>query len=102
MSRSRMIVLLVGGLVLLAGCADRPTSAELTDSIVRAAQNDPTVSVTNDEAGCIAEQLLDTDLSDTTMAGLAQNFDQPEVLSAEVDEVEPAVAEAAAECLQAG
>ncbi len=99
MSRTRMVVMLIGGLAVLAGCADRPTSAELTESIVRAAQNDPSVSVTNEEAGCIAEQLLGTGLSDTTMSGLAENFDEPEVLSAEVDRVEPAVADAAAQCL---
>ncbi len=102
MSRTRMVVMLIGGLAVLAGCADRPTSAELTESIVRAAQEDPTVTVTNDEAGCIAQRLLEAGLSDTTMSGLARNFDQPEVLSAEVDKVEPAVAEAAAQCLGQG
>lgn len=99
MPRLYPLAALVGGALFIAGCADRPTSADLTQSILTAAQDDPAVVLSNDEAACIAERLLATGLSDTTMSGLAENFDQPEVLSAEVDRVEPAVAEAAAACL---
>ena len=99
MSQSRVIILAVGGLLLLAGCANQPTSAELTESILRAAEDDPAVAVSDVEAACIANQLFDANLSDTTMAGLAENFDEPEVLSAEINRVEPAVANAAALCL---
>lgn len=89
------------GLVAV-GCADRPTAQELQDSIVIAAENDPTITLTPDQARCIADRLLDTDLSDTTLDGLASNFDEPEVLSAEVNKVEPAVADAAAACVDPG
>lgn len=84
---------------LLAGCANRPTVDELTNSILTAANADPTVEVSTNEAKCIAEQLLDGDLSDTTLSGLADDFDQPEVLAAEADRVEPRVADAAEACL---
>lgn len=101
--RSRIrIAALAGGVLLLAGCANRPTSAELTESILSAADADPTVNLTTEQAGCIAQRLLDTSLSDTTMAGLAENFNEPEVLSAEVEKVTPLVAEAAAACVTAG
>lgn len=102
MPRKLIMTTLIGSALLVTGCANRPTSADLTQSILTAAQDDPTVILSNDEASCIAERLLETGLSDTTMAGLAENFDQPEVLSAEVDKVEPAVAEAAASCLTQG
>lgn len=98
----RIAAVLVGGVLLLAGCADRPTSAELTESILSAAETDPTVELTTEEAGCIAQRLLDSSLSDTTMAGLAENFNEPEVLTAEVEKVTPLVSEAAAACVTAG
>lgn len=87
------------GLLLIVGCADRPASADLADAIVAAADNDPTVAVTADEAQCIAERLLASGLSDTTLEGLAEDFDSPVVLSAEIDRVEPLVAEAATSCI---
>ena len=90
------------GCLLVVGCADRPAVDELTQSILAAAEQDQTVDVTAEEAECIARRLLDSGLSDTTMAGLAENFDSPEVLSAEVEQVEPAVAEAAAACMTGG
>ncbi len=102
MSRIRIASVMVGTVLLVTACANRPTSEELTDSIISAAQNDPTVSLTEEEAGCIAQRLLETGLSDTTMAGLADNFNEPEVLSAEVEKVTPAVADAAAACVGAG
>lgn len=97
---------IVAGLVLavacslgLLGCADRPTAGELQQSILRAAENDPTVALTEEQARCIADRLLDTSLSDTTLEGLTNNFDEPQVLAAERDRVEPAVADAAASCV---
>ncbi|MEM7324076.1 MAG: hypothetical protein AAF531_13390 [Actinomycetota bacterium] len=92
----------VVALVLLAGCANRPTVDDLSTAIVDAANADPTVELTVEQAQCIAQRLLDTDLSDTTLAGMAENFDEPQVLSAEVDRIEPAVADAAAACVGAG
>lgn len=66
---------------------------------MEAANNDPTITLTADQARCIADRLLDTNLSDTTLDGLAANFDEPQVLSTEVNRVEPAVADAAASCV---
>ncbi len=102
MSRIRMTAVLIGAVLVLAACADRPTAAELTESIVRAAEDDPTISLSEDQAACIAQHLLETELSDTTMSGLAENFNEPEVLSAEVGRVTPAVSEAAAACVSQG
>ena len=102
MSPIRLVPALLLGLLLIAGCADRPPVDDLTAAIVTAASEDPTVTVTDDQARCIAERLLDSGLSDTTLAGLAEDFDNPEVLSDEVDEVEPLVAAAATECIVDG
>lgn len=95
----------IGGIVallVLAGCANRPTTDDLTNSIILAAEADPTVTLTAEQARCMADWLINSDLSDTTLDGLAANFDEPEVLSAEVNRIEPAVADAAASCIGAG
>ena len=102
MSRIRIAVVLIGAVLVLAGCADRPTAAELTESILNAADDDPTIELSEDQAGCIAQHLLEAGLSDTTMSGLAEDFNEPEVLSAEVGRVTPAVSEAAAACVNPG
>ena len=101
MSPLRLVPALLG-LLLLSACADRPPVDDLASAIVAAAGQDPTVEVTNEQARCIAERLLDSGLSDTTLAGLAENFDSPEVLSDEKDDVEPLVAEAATACIVDG
>lgn len=95
---SIVAALAVCGLAFV-GCANRPTAQQLQESILIAAENDPTIALSQDQARCIADRLLDTDLSDTTLDGLAANFDEPQVLSAEVNKVEPAVADAAATCV---
>ncbi len=56
------------------------------------------MSLTESQARCIADELLDSDLSDTTVAGLAENFDAPEVLASDADTVEQTVADAAVTC----
>ncbi len=95
--RGLTVVLAAAGL-LLAGCASRPSADALTESILEAADVDATVSLTESQARCIADELLDSGLSDTTVAGLAENFDQPEVLASDADTVESTVAEAAIVC----
>ena len=101
MSLPRLVPALLA-LLLVAGCADRPPVDDLTAAIVAAAAEDATVEVTEDQARCIAQRLLDSGLSDTTLAGLAENFDSPEVLSEEKDDVEPLVAAAATACIVDG
>lgn len=96
-----VVALVLGGLTL-AGCASRPEAAELSESILNASEQDPSVELTDDEATCIAQRLIDGDLSDTTLDGLVQNFNEPEVLAAEADDVTPAVAEAAEACVGQG
>lgn len=92
----------VVGILLIAGCADRPQASALADAIVAATAEDPTLDVTPDQARCIADRLLASGLSDTTLEGLADDFRNPEVLSAERERVEPAVADAALECITGG
>lgn len=99
MSRIAMVVVLFSCGLLAAGCADRPSTADLTQSIISAAQADEALTVSEDEARCIAARLLDTDLSDTTLSGLANNFTEPDVLSAESGRVMPAVTDAARACI---
>jgi len=100
MSRTvlRRSVAVAIGCLLLVGCANRPSADELTQSIIQAANNDETVALTDDQARCIADEIIDSDLSDTTVAGLAENFDQPRVLASDADEVEQTVADAAIIC----
>ncbi|MFV0258755.1 MAG: hypothetical protein ACK5PP_09945 [Acidimicrobiales bacterium] len=88
----------LGATVFLSGCASRPSEGDLADAILSATADDPAVDVSEDTARCIARQLLDSDLSDTTLEGLAENFDAPQVLETELDRVEPVVTQAAAAC----
>lgn len=90
------------GLLFLAGCANRPTTTDLGESILNASESDPSIVLSSDEAECIAQLLIDSDLSDTTLSGLVENFNEPEVLAAEADDVTPAVAAAAEACVAAG
>ena len=100
MGRRRPIVLLVSATMFLAACASRPSADALTESILEAASTDAAVALTEAQARCIADELLDSDLSDTTVAGLAENFDQPEVLASDADTVESTVADAAIVCAE--
>ncbi len=99
MSRIATVVMLITVVLAAAGCADRPSAAELTESIVRAAEADGSVELSAQEAQCIATELLGTGLSDTTLSGLAEDFDEPEVLAAESERVTPAVTDAARACI---
>lgn len=101
MSPIRLVPAVVG-ILLIAACAERPAADNLADAIVEAAAQDPTLDVTADQARCIADRLLASSLSDTTLEGLADDFRNPQVLSAERDQVEPAVADAALECITSG
>lgn len=94
----RLTVLVAGAVLFLSACASRPNADALTQSILDAAELDAAVTLTEAQARCIADELLDSDLSDTTVAGLAENFDQPEVLASDADTVEATVAEAAIVC----
>lgn len=97
----RLTVVLVGVALFLSGCASRPSADALTQSILDAAEIDAAVTLTEAQARCIADELLDSELSDTTVAGLAENFDQPEVLASDADTVEATVADAAIVCADA-
>ena len=56
------------------------------------------VALSADKAACIAKALLASNLSDTTLSGLAQDFTSPQVLETEAKDVEPAVEAAAQHC----
>lgn len=84
--------------VVLTACATEPSQDELTEAILVATNADPDLDLTEAQARCIAGELLASNLSDTTLAGLAEDFDSPEVLETEVDDVEPLVAAAAIAC----
>lgn len=83
---------------VVVACASEPSVEELARAILVATNADPEVELTADQASCIAAELLASDLSDTTLSGLADNFDNPEVLETELDDVEPLVAAAAVTC----
>lgn len=99
MSSRRFIAGFVGLSLLLVGCGSGPSQQDLTVSILEAAtQADPVIELTEDEAACIASKLLESDLSDTTLEGLADDFDRPTVLESELDDVGPLVTGAALSC----
>lgn len=83
---------------VVVACASVPSEQELARAILVATNADPEVDLTADQASCIAAELLASDLSDTTLSGLAEDFDNPEVLETELDDVEPLVAAAAVIC----
>lgn len=85
---------------LLAACASDPSEENLAEAILVATDANPGLVVTEEQALCIARELLASNLSDTTLSGLADDFDSPEVLETEVDDVEPLVAAAALACRQ--
>lgn len=88
---------LILSVLALVACASRPSADELTDSVLQAGTAEG-IELSNEEAACIADELLNADLDDATLAGLAEDFDNPEVSAADVDRVETAVADAAVEC----
>jgi hypothetical protein len=96
--RAALSITVVVSSLLLLGCGSRPTEGDLTSSILAAADANADVTLSEDEAACIARVLLDSDLSDLTLTGLAADFSQPEVLEDEADLVEPLVAGAAQFC----
>lgn len=98
MTLSRLVGTLAACALLVTACASRPSEEELTEAILTATNADPNVDITADQATCIAGQLLGSDLSDTTLSGLAEDFDNPEVLQTEVDDIEPLVTAAAETC----
>lgn len=83
--------------LLLAACAGRPSADDLTNSILRASAGEA-VELSDAQAECIASALLDSDLEDVTISGLAENFDEPEVAVADAGDVETVVARAAVTC----
>ena len=93
------LALVVGACAIgVAACATTPTQDELTEAILVATNAEPNVELTSEQAACIAAELLNSGLSDTTLSGLAEDFDNPEVLETEVDDVEPLVTAAALAC----
>lgn len=83
-----------------AGCAGAPSQDDLADSILAAAGSNPTVDLSEEEAVCMAQMILEADLSERTLNGLVENFDQPTVLAAEQDKIGPLVTNAAITCAQ--
>jgi hypothetical protein len=98
MESIRLAVVVIAGAALTTACASRPSHQELTDAIILAVGDEPDITLTSDEAGCIATELLASNLSDTTLAGLAEDFDNPEVLETEVNDLEPLITAAANTC----
>ena len=99
MTRTRTLIGAAAALLALGGCGSRPSEDTLAQAILTAANSSSsTVSVSPDQARCIARSLLASKLSDTTLTGLAKDFDQPQVLESEADQVEATVSSAAQQC----
>ncbi len=96
--RIPVLIAIVASALVVSACANRPEEAELTTAIQQAAASEQSVTLTPEQATCISQWILASDLSDTTVAGLAKDFNNPEVLETEANKVEPLVAQAASEC----
>jgi hypothetical protein len=92
----------VAAVLSVAGCASRPSEEDLAASILEATAAKTDIDLSEATAACIARELLASGLSDTTLAGLAEDFDAPEVLETEIDDVDVKVTEAASVCQQEG
>jgi len=97
--RSIAMAGLVASALVLSSCASEPSRQDLTDSIIRAVSVEPTITLTPDQARCMADVMLASDLSDTSLSGLAEDFDNPKVLETEVGKVENLVRQAADTCV---
>lgn len=101
----RGAVVLVGALVLaggLAGCGggsvERPTVAELTDVLVRESEADGD-ALTHDQAYCVAEKFVNSDLSDEMLRAFA-DLQEGYTPSEEQEEIfADVLTEAATECV---
>ena len=98
MTRVRIVIVVATAALLATSCASRPSTDELANAILTATEADPSIELTAEQAACIAGMLLESNLSDTTLSGMAEDFDNPEVLQTELDDVEPEVTAAALAC----
>lgn len=66
---------------------------------MRSAEANPGATpISEEQANCIALQLLGSSLSDTTLEGLAADFANPQVLKTEASRLSDTVNEAARQC----
>lgn len=99
MQRSGVIFWLITSLLLLGACSSPPSEEQLAEAILTAIQAEPDIEVTPVQATCMAQNLLESGLSKTTLSGLASDFDNPEVLKSESEQVKDFVASAALTCV---
>ncbi len=83
---------------LITACAEPVTSQQLTDSILRSDAVDDAISLTEAQADCMADELLNSGLGEETLLGLAEDFDNPSILVIDADDIGQAVDEAAIVC----
>ncbi len=96
---TRLVAVVAGVALIGSACASRPSTDALAESILDAGVESLTADYDAALATCVADYLLASELSDTTLSGLAQGFDAAEVLSSEVDLVPELVSEATQSCL---
>lgn len=81
----KAVIVFLALVIFVTGCASRPTIEALTSSIQSSANTIEGGAMTPEIARCIAEGLLATDLSDTTLQGLSEDFNNAEVLTPEIE-----------------
>ena len=97
------VICSVVAILFVSGCASRPSAEELAQSIRNASLEDPASDVSLEHANCVADYLLNnTELSDTTLSGLTQDFATPKILGTETGSVVEIVNVASAQCSAAG
>jgi len=92
--------LALGSCLMLNACSSGPNEEELARSIFNAATENPDVALSNRQAECIAHELLALGLSDTTLKGLVEDFNRPNVLDSEAEELSDQVKAAATACIR--
>jgi len=94
---SRFVVCL-GFCIALSSCSSKPSQNVLSSSILEASRNNANSDISEEVAECIAEVLISSGLSDTTLEGLAKDFTRPKILGAESERLTEVLKESSDSC----
>ena len=96
MKQKRYILIIL--FVILSSCSNNPSKEALSGSIIEASRNNVNSEVSPEAADCIADGLISSELSDTTLEGLAEDFTRPEILGAESERLQELLSSLTNQC----
>lgn len=105
--RTLFLALPIAAAMVLSACgggssADRPSAEELSEVFTSGAEELGGVELPQEQADCIAEALVDSDVSDETLRAMADLNEDYDASQDEQDLLMEAVTDAATECVTAG